>query len=738
MADIACTRFTDRKIYIISAAAWAEFAIQPAGGVGDAIWGGPGDSIWSHNGYYTGDPGGTPKYLLFDGTATWTEHTSPTTATGLIPRDMHGSLNGAYVYAGGHAFSGSGFVHRFSGGSWTEMVTGWRAGSIWCDETGQHVWAAPGSGDRRGYIYHSTDYGVTWSNIVPQLLSDTGDSGIQFGTCSVWGRGINDVYITYGWANRGRIAKWNGSVWSIVSLDNSAFSTRTQNGAWLVATDTELICLMGTDERNCGRDVSGSLTVTYWNNPVLRRECNGRSIIENRQDGKVYAAFEGIGANNSRTIVSSDGGGTWALVTEPWAPAQQGVSCLTEINYVIGTPPYLQNQSPAPGSSGNSAGTSVYVEVVDDEGNLDISTVDIRINGVLAWTSDSVVQPGYSGFKVPVTNGYGYTISLWEEFNPGLQSIRVVADDLTPNSLDETYTFSTDPVSGICTKVQWGDFIWGDVQWGQCETVSVSVVAINEYTVRVYYRTTVKQTNSEDEDDALNPKNYSIEGGFRKLEVLNVSSVDSSTVDLTVLEMTDGATYTLEISESISAILAGFYDYTGIGVPPFVIAVENSTAGILEVRFVEAMLNDISFRRPSSYIITPQGDASPIFVTGVVVDPDDTTKVTLSFIGGGSTYILSTPGLMDLAGNYCNPPDFLFKILFPTVDELDPTQKLYLDTDMGSMALGISELTQRRVEDLAILRARNEGHLRQFSLIADELERSGIDRDDRKLKLFKG
>lgn len=296
--------------------------------------------------------------------------------------------------------------------------------------------------------------------------------------------------------------------------------------------------------------------------------------------------------------------------------------------------PELQNQDPTPGSTGNDSNTNIYLEIYDENDDLDISTVDIYINGDLAWSGDSVQQPGFSGFKSPITNGYGYTISPWEEFTDGLQTIRVVASDLALNSIDESYQFSTTRIESTLPPVS--------------------------------------------------------------------------------------------------------YEYTGLGIHPFVTSIENPSAGVLEVQFNEIMLNDISLGRPSSYIITPQGDASSVFITDVVVDRNDTSKVTLSFVGGGSYYILSTPGLMDPAGNYCFPYDFLFEITNPTIDELEASQKLFLDTDMGPMVLGFSELTKRRVEDLAILRAKNEGHLRQFSLISDELERSGIDRDDRKLKLFKG
>lgn len=77
------------------------------------------------------------------------------------------------------------------------------------------------------------------------------------------------------------------------------------------------------------------------------------------------------------------------------------------------------------------------------------------------------------------------------------------------------------------------------------DLVLIFVEAINEYTIRAYFNRDVKRTDSSALDDATNPLNYALSGGYRELAVLSVAIVDAKTFDLTVLEMTDLADYQL-------------------------------------------------------------------------------------------------------------------------------------------------------------------------------------------------
>lgn len=176
--------------------------------------------------------------------------------------------------------------------------------------------------------------------------------------------------------------------------------------------------------------------------------------------------------------------------------------------------------------------------------------------------------------------------------------------------------------------------------------------------------------------------------------------------------------------------------FTGIGIRPFITNVENPDYGILRVTFSEEMENDRSLTAISSYTVAPIGSSSVVHVTNVL--RLNGTQVQLSFTGGGSAYFASATGLIDIAGNYIIPDQYAFDISLPGIDELLTGDKIFVETDLGAVALTVSSLSQRRIEDLAIQRARNLGHSAQLSLISGALRDSGINRDEQKLKLFKG
>jgi len=104
--------------------------------------------------------------------------------------------------------------------------------------------------------------------------------------------------------------------------------------------------------------------------------------------------------------------------------------------------PYLQNQDPAPDSTNNDADAPVYLEAVDDQGDLDPESVEIYVNGTLAWW-DGHAMPGFTGVETAVSGGYSYQITPAEPFEPGTQTVRAIGQDLASNSMDETYSFTT-------------------------------------------------------------------------------------------------------------------------------------------------------------------------------------------------------------------------------------------------------------------------------------------------------
>jgi hypothetical protein len=106
-------------------------------------------------------------------------------------------------------------------------------------------------------------------------------------------------------------------------------------------------------------------------------------------------------------------------------------------------PPYLQNQSPAPGVSDISQSAPVSLEIIDLVTGVDPVSVVIKLGGVEAWKND-VQQSGFTVSKVSITNGYRYSVSVHPLF-PSFDwvTVGVYAEDLASNILDTTYSFQT-------------------------------------------------------------------------------------------------------------------------------------------------------------------------------------------------------------------------------------------------------------------------------------------------------
>lgn len=296
----------------------------------------------------------------------------------------------------------------------------------------------------------------------------------------------------------------------------------------------------------------------------------------------------------------------------------------------------------------------------------------------------------------------------------------------------------------------WGTQQWGQTQWGYQPAVAdlelSSAVATNDYTIRVQYSEAVKQVDQTQADDALNANNYTISGGFRTLRVQQVTAVTTAILDLTVMEMTDGAAYTVAAADTVENSggtktvdpTANEAAFTGIGTRPRVVTVENPSPGVLEIFFSKTMLNSEAISRKTSYTVTATGEGKPVFIKSVSFDKDKT--VTVLFTGGGSVYTLTALGLQDPAGNYLDSSfaSYVFDLVNPGVDELFAGDNYQFETNLGAVTLSVNTLSQRNIEDLVLQRARNAGHNEQFRLISEALEDAGINRDETRLKLFKG
>lgn len=113
--------------------------------------------------------------------------------------------------------------------------------------------------------------------------------------------------------------------------------------------------------------------------------------------------------------------------------------------------PYLQNQFPAPGSTGQDPETDITLEVVDDDSNIVPASVVIKVDGVTAWLAEAA-QPGFAVAVTPAApNGYRYVINPDVSFPEGYSvTVEVQAADDAPNPgiLGTAYTFQTVVLQG--------------------------------------------------------------------------------------------------------------------------------------------------------------------------------------------------------------------------------------------------------------------------------------------------
>lgn len=439
-------RRADGKIYQLNESTWAwvEFPSQPlSAGLASGLWGGPGNTIWAHNGVSTVS---LSRYQYYDG-ATWSEVVGPDVVAGTtIPRVIHGNEDGTIVYAALSDLGGNGEVHKWTAATgWQRVVSGWRAGCIWCDSTGQYVWATSGEGSFDQNIRYSSDYGASWTNKMAQLISDMGASiGNNPRGAGVWGLSPTEVYVDTGWAlggptgAGGLVAKWNGSSFVLVS-ESSTYQTLLECDLW---TDGTAIITSGqTSSLVMLRNVSGSMNVAF--SAANHYGIEGRGVMG--REGVIVGVLEAGGGQIDIHKYSTDDGVTWNDITVPWTPGQDiGIQGMTLYGWVIDTPPYLSDQSPAPGTTHLQPNTPVLVAIRDEQGDLVLSSVRIYLNGTLAWKGGNRLG-GFYGDIEAVTSDAGYLFELTpaEWFEPGVQTVRVVAEDEAALALDETYTFAT-------------------------------------------------------------------------------------------------------------------------------------------------------------------------------------------------------------------------------------------------------------------------------------------------------
>ncbi len=113
-------------------------------------------------------------------------------------------------------------------------------------------------------------------------------------------------------------------------------------------------------------------------------------------------------------------------------------------------PPVVQNTIPAPGDSNVAVSTNVYLEVVDTGNGIDLTTVDLTVDGNLI-VDNGVVQPGYTVTVTVIANGYSFDYDPTVDFPTDYTvNISVDASDLAvPANAMTTYNYSFDTLDTI-------------------------------------------------------------------------------------------------------------------------------------------------------------------------------------------------------------------------------------------------------------------------------------------------
>lgn len=226
-------------------------------------------------------------------------------------------------------------------------------------------------------------------------------------------------------------------------------------------------------------------------------------------------------------------------------------------------------------------------------------------------------------------------------------------DMMTDGAFPYNDWISVDPIVDGATPMGQGGLIMVEL---------VDVTAIDSVTIEVTFNEEVKHSNPGDADDALNPSNYAVTSGTGRTpctaSAVTCTQASPTIVRVTILEMTNGATYNCAISNIESIFGAPIdpahddKDFTGIGVKPQVSTAQATNSTHVRVTFNEDMDNNAALTTAGNYTFT-----GPTTLTASSVSRDSATQVTVEVneMEQSSSYevtVASTTGtIQDVAYN---------------------------------------------------------------------------------------
>lgn len=400
------------------------------------------DDIWI--GYNTGSSGPF-KLGHWDGNdwTNWTLMYPP--SAGTVISDIFISPGGIIFAMGGTGGQSYGYLYYWDGDEWilSDRLGGYGNSYFYGGKCGGQTNIGPSPYVVEAMLDNPANwYARCWTATGPPIFgyaSYTGYTGPV--GCARLSSGLS-VYLTY----QGHLLTQAGSIlsgpetWSLIGDVGTGGSVSGRNFLWADPLS----------------DVVWFITMESSNMYYLYKFEEGGSIqkLEQLTDGfnKYTAGFTGqsvpgVGSESILFCGGVDGYVRRRNTDGSWNSSSDLGFALSSL-YLVDfdeTPPYLDNQNPEPGSVNVSINTSISLDLLDDESDIDVNETKIYINDDLLWSEDATVDDDWLITKSVVDSGYNYSLqSLQELIYNTLYSVRTIGKDTKGNTVDETFSFLTE------------------------------------------------------------------------------------------------------------------------------------------------------------------------------------------------------------------------------------------------------------------------------------------------------
>ena len=159
----------------------------------------------------------------------------------------------------------------------------------------------------------------------------------------------------------------------------------------------------------------------------------------------------------------------------------------------------------------------------------------------------------------------------------------------------------------------------------------------------------------------INPSNYTFTGGPPSLTATNVAVIDSTHVDVTINEMLDGLSYTIQVDNVFDAAsnpIASAPDnqavFTGTGQGPTIVDVTAASSTTVEVEFSETVDAGLA-GDDTNYVIEEVTSGDPLAVSFSVQQNPSTYLLTTASQDVLMLYRITISNIKDAAGNLLDP-----------------------------------------------------------------------------------